>query len=71
MLNAGIMNLLAASQAPATISEWWAQYGKMLTDGIWGTNTSKAMQKFLGVSVDGERGPETVKAWQKWCNSQL
>jgi hypothetical protein len=29
------------------------------------------MQKFLGVEVDGERGPKTVKAWQEWCNKQL
>ncbi len=29
--------MIAATQAPATISEWWAQYGKMLLDGIWGT----------------------------------
>ena len=29
--------MIAATQAPATLSEWWAQYGKMLLDGIWGT----------------------------------
>mgnify|MGYP003308751243 CR=1 FL=1 len=33
--------------------------------------TTKAMQTFLGVTVDGIKGPETVKAWQTWCNNQL
>ena len=47
-----------------------ANYGTTV-DGDWGTKTSSAMQKFLGVEVDGIRGPLTVKAWQKWCNSQL
>jgi len=29
--------LTAATQMPSSIPEWWAQYGKMLTEGIWGT----------------------------------
>ena len=29
--------LTAASKMPSSIPEWWAQYGKMLTEGIWGT----------------------------------
>ena len=33
--------------------------------------TSKALQKFLGVTVDGVAGPETFKALQKWANKEL
>ena len=37
MVNTGFLLSVAAQAAPATVGEWWAQYGKMLTDGIWGT----------------------------------
>lgn len=40
-------------------------------DGAWGTKTSKAVQKLAGVKVcDGEFGPVSVKALQKWINKQ-
>ena len=37
MLNNGLTMILAATEAPATVAEWWAKYGDMLVDGIWGT----------------------------------
>lgn len=37
-------------------------------DGLWGSNTSKALQKKLGVAQDGIAGATTFKALQKYLN---
>ena len=37
-------------------------------DGLWGPNTSKGLQKKLGVKQDGIAGTETFKALQKYLN---
>lgn len=39
---------------------------KLTVDGKWGTATSKAFQKYLGVKQDGIFGVKSVKAMQKW-----
>ena len=39
--------------------------GKLTVDGRWGTATTKALQKLLGVTQDGRAGAETWKALQK------
>ena len=39
--------------------------GKVEVDGRWGRETSKAVQKILGVKQDGRMGPDTYKALQK------
>lgn len=40
-------------------------------DGVWGKDTSKAVQRKLGVADDGIFGPDSVKALQRFLNSQL
>lgn len=54
--------------APAKTSD-----GKLVTDGRWGTATTKALQRFLNdrvkgakLKVDGRTGPETWKALQRY-----
>ena len=37
-------------------------------DGLWGSNTSKGLQKKLGVTQDGIAGTNTFKALQKYLN---
>ena len=37
-------------------------------DGLWGSNTSKGLQKKLGVAQDGIAGVNTFKALQKYLN---
>lgn len=37
-------------------------------DGLWGANTSKGLQKKLGVAQDGIAGANTFKALQKYLN---
>lgn len=37
-------------------------------DGLWGANTSKGLQKKLGVTADGIAGANTFKALQKYLN---
>ena len=37
-------------------------------DGVWGKNTSIALQKKLGVTADGIFGMGSMKAWQKYLN---
>lgn len=39
--------------------------GKLVVDGRWGTATTKALQKVLGVAQDGRAGVDTWKALQK------
>lgn len=39
--------------------------GKLVEDGRWGTATTKALQKALGVAQDGRAGVDTWKALQK------
>lgn len=39
--------------------------GKIAVDGIWGVNTTKAMQRALGVTADGIIGVQTIRALQK------
>lgn len=39
--------------------------GKLVVDGIWGTLTTKALQRALGVSADGVIGPVTTRALQR------
>lgn len=43
---------------------------KLTVDGIWGTQTTKALQRFLGVKVDGVFGVESIKALQRFLNKQ-
>lgn len=38
---------------------------KLNVDGLWGASTTKALQKALGVTQDGELGPKTYTALQK------
>lgn len=38
-------------------------------DGLWGANTSKGLQKKLGVTQDGIAGVSTFKALQKYLNT--
>ena len=40
-------------------------------DGLWGSNTSKALQKKLGVSQDGIFGANSMKALQKFLNDNM
>lgn len=40
-------------------------------DGLWGANTSKALQKKLGVSQDGIFGANSMKALQKFLNDNM
>jgi len=40
-------------------------------DGKFGYFTIKRMQKWLGVEEDGFCGPDTVRAFQNWLNSQV
>lgn len=35
-------------------------------DGLWGSNTTRRLQQFLGINVDGINGIGTRKAMQKW-----
>jgi peptidoglycan hydrolase-like protein with peptidoglycan-binding domain len=37
----------------------------LIVDGQWGRNTTRALQRFVGVSPDGEIGPQTRKALQR------
>lgn len=37
-------------------------------DGVWGKNTSMALQKKLGVTADGIFGAGSMKTWQKYLN---
>jgi peptidoglycan hydrolase-like protein with peptidoglycan-binding domain len=39
--------------------------GKLAVDGIWGVNTTKAMQRVLGVTADGIIGRGTISALQR------
>ena len=39
--------------------------GKLVVDGRWGTATTRALQKRLGVTQDGRAGAETWKALQR------
>lgn len=41
---------------------------KITQDGIWGKNTSVALQKELGVQADGVFGPSSVRALQQYLN---
>ena len=43
-----IIPMLAAAAAPATVSEWINQYGKMLLEGIWGTVYMTLVSTFIG-----------------------
>ena len=38
-------------------------------DGLWGANTSKGLQKKLGVTADGIFGTNSMKALQKYLNA--
>ncbi len=40
--------LLSAAASPATVGEWISQYGKMLTEGIWGTIYMTIVSTFIG-----------------------
>lgn len=42
-----------------------APNGKLVVDGDWGPNTTRALQRRLGVGVDGGFGPITTRALQK------
>lgn len=46
----------------------WAGCKKV--DGYWGFDTSKCVQRKLGVTVDGYFGTDSMKAFQRWLNSQ-
>jgi peptidoglycan hydrolase-like protein with peptidoglycan-binding domain len=37
----------------------------LTVDGVWGPNTTRALQRFLGVEVDGKIGPQTRIALQR------
>lgn len=37
----------------------------VIVDGQWGRNTTRALQRFVGVRPDGEIGPQTRKALQR------
>jgi peptidoglycan hydrolase-like protein with peptidoglycan-binding domain len=39
--------------------------GKLVVDGIWGANTTRALQRALGVVADGVIGPVTRKVLQR------
>lgn len=43
----------------------WKPKALVTVDGIWGTATTKALQKQLGVTADGVLGPKTIRALQK------
>ena len=49
----------SAPSKPAVVN------GKLTVDGRWGTATTKALQKVLGVAQDGRAGVDTWKALQK------
>lgn len=46
----------------------WA--GCKAIDGYWGKETSKAVQRKLGVTVDGYFGVNSMKAFQRWLNTR-
>ena len=48
-----IIPMLAAAAAPATVSEWISQYGKMLLEGIWGTVYMTLVSTFIGYLSHG------------------
>jgi peptidoglycan hydrolase-like protein with peptidoglycan-binding domain len=37
----------------------------LIVDGVWGRNTTRALQRYVGVTDDGEIGPATRKALQR------
>lgn len=37
----------------------------LTVDGVWGRNTTRALQRWVGVADDGEIGPDTRKALQR------
>ena len=39
---------------------------KLVVDGKWGAATSKAFQRYLGVTQDGIFGRNSIKAMQRW-----
>lgn len=40
-------------------------------DGVWGKETCKAMSKFLNIIPQTSKTKTLIKAWQKWCNTQI
>jgi len=64
LYNGGIDGILGQG----TIKAWQRKIGASPIDGLWGKATSKKAQKFLGVTVDGYFGPNSVKALQTWIN---
>lgn len=42
---------------------------KLVVDGVWGTNTSKKLQKYLGVTQDGIFGIKSITALQRWVGT--
>ena len=51
-----------------TVKEMQKWLGLSNPDGLWGSNTSKGLQKKLGVTQDGIAGKNTFKALQKYLN---
>ena len=61
------LKLSGGSQLVKAIQE---MLGMKVIDGIFGYDTSGALQQFLGVPVDHYFGYNSVVAWQKWLNNQ-
>jgi hypothetical protein len=40
----------------------------LIVDGVWGRNTTRALQRWIGVEDDGQIGPNTRKGLQKKLN---
>lgn len=55
---------IAGPDTNAKLDSVLAGGGKLVVDGLWGSATIAAMQKALGVTADGEMGPNTVTALQ-------
>jgi peptidoglycan hydrolase-like protein with peptidoglycan-binding domain len=43
----------------------------LTVDGVWGRNTTRALQRFLGVEDDGQIGPNTRRALEKFLETTV
>nr|WP_202437807.1 peptidoglycan-binding domain-containing protein [Streptomyces sp. SID5910] len=50
---------------------WTGSYvnGRLVVDGVVGTQTIKALQNWLGVGIDGVAGPQTRAAFASFANT--